>query len=289
MDRRAYLATVGTLSITGIAGCIGGGEGSPNEPEPGDHFQGVPNYDGFVDATDYETVKVLVGAGENGLRFEPPAITIAKRSTVVWEWTGKGGEHNVEAVEGHDWANPSGTIGEPGHTWSKQFKSTGTHLYRCWPHRSVMKGAIFVDPSATRGSGTRQPDTGDDGEGDSGDEFTADLQGWLRDTPNYEGVTDRTGESSVTVDVGAGQNGLFFDPPAVRVDDGTSVTWEWTGNGGEHSVESVETPGEGWSNSDGLLESGTHSWSREFTGEGTHLYECRHHTGVGMRGAIVVE
>ena len=53
--------------------------------------------------------------------------------------------------------------------------------------------------------------------------------GWLSDTSNYEATQDHTGESAVTVAVGAGENGQLFAPPAILVDPGTTVTWEWTG------------------------------------------------------------
>jgi len=51
-------------------------------------------------------------------------------------------------------------------------------------------------------------------------------------------VADETGSSEVTVTVGAAGNGGFcaFDPPAVRVEPGANVVWEWTGKGGQHNV-----------------------------------------------------
>jgi len=53
----------------------------------------------------------------------------------------------------------------------------------------------------------------------------------------YEGeAVDATGEDSPTVDVGAGDAGLAFDPPALRVSTGTTVTWVRTGQGGGHNV-----------------------------------------------------
>ena len=47
-----------------------------------------------------------------------------------------------------------------------------------------------------------------------------------------------TGSGEVTVAVGAqGNGGAFaFDPPAIRVSTGTTVVWEWTGEGAQHNV-----------------------------------------------------
>ena len=59
---------------------------------------------------------------------------------------------------------------------------------------------------------------------------------WMSDVSNYEATVDYTGQESVTVAVGAGENGVLFDPPAILVDPGTTVTWEWTGKGDQHNV-----------------------------------------------------
>lgn len=143
MRRRRYLSGLGA-AITALAGCLGGDD-PPDEPEPGDWFAGVSNYDGFEDYTDSGAVTVLVGAGENGHRFAPPAITVRPDTTVVFEWTGKGGGHNVEHADG-DWVNPEGVVESDDHTYERTFSESGTHRYKCWPHEGIgMKGAVFVD------------------------------------------------------------------------------------------------------------------------------------------------
>ena len=90
-----------------------------------------------------------------------------------------------------------------------------------------------------------------------------------------------------TVDVGAGGEGLAFSPPAIRVEPGTTVTWEWTGDGGGHNVVSE---GE----SDFEFESertdeGGHTFEQTFDEEGVALYVCTPHRAQGMYGAVVVE
>jgi len=56
-----------------------------------------------------------------------------------------------------------------------------------------------------------------------------DYGDWFEDVENYEKTEDLTGEDEVTVDVGAGDDGYQFDPPAIRIDQDATVVWEWTG------------------------------------------------------------
>ncbi|MDZ7687352.1 MAG: halocyanin domain-containing protein [Halobacteriales archaeon] len=149
MQRREFLVLSGVTVLGATTGCIGG-EAAPEEPEYDDWFSNVPHFDGFEDHTDDNEVRVMVGAGDNGFLFDPPAITVTPGTTVVWEWTGVGGEHVVAETNG-DWQNPQGLTATEGHTWSREFSESdaGTHLYECWPHTSLgMKGGVFVDAHA---------------------------------------------------------------------------------------------------------------------------------------------
>jgi halocyanin-like protein len=78
------------------------------------------------------------------------------------------------------------------------------------------------------------------GTADSGTAGT--LADWFANVDNYTEVVDRRGLSTVTVAVGAAGNGGVFayDPPAIRIDQGATVTWEWTGEGGSHDVVAVD-------------------------------------------------
>jgi len=114
------------------------------------------------------------------------------------------------------------------------------------------------------------------------------YDGWFDDVSNYDGTTvDRTADDGVTVAVGAeGNNGNFaYDPPAVRVTPGTTVQWDWTGEGSAHNVVSPE---------DGPLDSGdavdAEGVQFEYTFEepGIYRYVCTPHEGLGMKGAVVV-
>lgn len=109
----------------------------------------------------------------------------------------------------------------------------------------------------------------------------------LSETDNYDGtVADFTGQEQVTVTVGkAGDYEQFyvFDPPAIRVDAGTEVVWEWVGEVG-HNV--VEADGEFESN---LQNEAGSEFSHTFEESGTYLYHCEPHEALGQKGAVVVE
>jgi len=113
-----------------------------------------------------------------------------------------------------------------------------------------------------------------------------DYGDWFEQTDNFDGTTvDMTGESQVSVTVGAeGNGGAFaFEPPAIHVDPGTTVTWEWTGEGASHNV--VAENGS-FRSGDPASEGGT-TYERTFDSEGLFKYFCEPHRGVGMRGAVV--
>ena len=112
------------------------------------------------------------------------------------------------------------------------------------------------------------------------------YEGWFESTSNYEGTVDRTGEETVEVAVGAGENGLLFDPPAIQIDPGTTVAWTWTGEGGSHNVTEEndtfesETVGE---------EGHTFEYTFEADAEGEIFrYVCTPHEALGMVGAVAV-
>lgn len=149
--RRKFVLLSVAATLGAAAGCLGGGgTGSgPEEPEYGDWFGNVPNFEGFEDHTDESEVRVMVGAGDRGFLYDPPAVTVAPGTTIIWEWTGKGGEH-VVAERNEAWSNPQGLTSTEGHTWEREFTKPGTHLYECWPHRGLgMKGGVFVDAHAS--------------------------------------------------------------------------------------------------------------------------------------------
>jgi serine/threonine-protein kinase len=180
--RRQFLITGATAAVAALAGCSdsGGGE-SPNDDENGTTESGeaetemsgpegevdrylidvdAGGYEGeIMDNTGQDSVTVAVGAGPEGLNFDPAAIQIDPGTTIVWEWTGEGGGHNVIPAE-------DGTISgygieeiiqEQGYTIEETFDQEGVGLYYCQPHKALgMHGAFIVGGGgdAAGGSGT---------------------------------------------------------------------------------------------------------------------------------------
>ncbi|WP_058366087.1 halocyanin domain-containing protein [Haloparvum sedimenti] len=169
VGRRGFLraGAAGAAAATGLAA----GAGTAAAQYDG-WFEDVDNYEGTYDYTGQDEVTVAVGAG-GGLQFEPAAILVDPGTTVVWEWTGEGGDHNV-VTEGEGFE--SELTGEAGHTFEHTFddaESGDTFLYYCDPHRAVgMKGAVAVgetdDELIEPGSGGEGTESG----GGEGDEST---------------------------------------------------------------------------------------------------------------------
>lgn len=140
--------------------------------------------------------------------------------------------------------------------------------------------------------GTESP-TETDGDG----EFTEDerrVVDFLTSEPatdNFaDSFDDALDEGSVTVSVGAEGNGgnFAFDPPAVTVSTGTTVTWEWTGMGGGHNVSSTSDSDVEFRSGD-AVDSADETYEETFDEAGVALYVCEPHQSVGMKGGIVVE
>lgn len=160
VSRRRLLALSGAAVATMVAGCTDRSDdddtnesarpGQPNdgrtyveeEPEYGDWFDNVANYQGTVDETGRKNVLVANGTGRSGMFFDPPAIRITTETTVVWEWTGRGGYHTVTH---EDREFRSRQTDAAGATFSYMFDEPGTYRYVCEPHQnSGQKGAIDV-------------------------------------------------------------------------------------------------------------------------------------------------
>ncbi len=112
--------------------------------------------------------------------------------------------------------------------------------------------------------------------------------GWMADVSNYEGTVDYTGREEVSVSVGAGEDGLLFDPPAVLVDPGTTVVWEWTGTGGARGVvHDPDGDGEPAFESE-VVDDAAHTFSYEFRESATFRYYSPDHRNDGMKGVVAV-
>ena len=168
MNRRDFLRTAGgataaTTVAAASSGSVaaqegGGGGGGGGQPDYGGWLDGVSNYNGnTVDKRGSKEVTIKVGAEGNGgaFAFAPPAVWVDPGTKVIWEWTGKGGGHNVHAMEGADFS--SQTSSSEGHTYSQTIESGGMVKYQCDPHASLgMKGAVAVGnsvPTVSSGGG----------------------------------------------------------------------------------------------------------------------------------------
>ncbi|GAB7010327.1 halocyanin domain-containing protein [Halorubrum trueperi] len=167
LSRRRYVAGTGAaLTLGTLAGCSGGsdggdgGNGGNGGDDGGEALDDVPSeideylsagearlYDGTIDDyTRQDEVTVSVGAGDVGFAFDPAAIRIDSGTTVVWEWTGEGGAHNVVSAEESASDFESGdAVDDEGATFEQSFDDAGIQLYYCLPHEtSGMIGAIDV-------------------------------------------------------------------------------------------------------------------------------------------------
>jgi halocyanin-like protein len=163
--RRLLQAGAGAVG----AGLVGAGA-TGTATAQSDPFDGwlsdVDNYEGLVDRTgnDEVTVEVGVEQGDGAFGFGPAAVKVDPGATVVWEWTGEGGVHNVAAEEGGDFS--SETTQEAGFTFEQAFDSEGVVKYFCQPHRALgMKGVVVVGDVDT---GAEVIGGGDGGGGDGG-------------------------------------------------------------------------------------------------------------------------
>jgi len=148
-------------------------------------------------------------------------------------------------------------------------------------------GGATVAAGATVGAA--QPAAAAGGGGEEGGAEVPDYGSFLDDANGFDGsnVEDVRGEDSVTIEVGAG-GGYAFDPAAIWVSPGTTITWEWTGEGGGHNVVPEEGPAS-FEHEDTVSEGG-YTYEYEVTEEdaGITTYYCNPHKGQGMKGGVAV-
>ena len=173
---------------------------------------------------------------------------------------------------------------------------TDDNLSRRTALKAMAAGAASAALAGCSSSGGGSGDDGSNDDSSGGDSSggssggsgggSTDFGGWFDDVGNFDGVTDETGSDEVTVAVGSEGNGgnYGFSPAAVRVSTGTTVVWEWTGQGSFHNVVAED----GSFESEQSQEEG---FTFEYTFEetGTYEYVCVPHEAMGMKGAVVVE
>lgn len=249
---------------------------SADEPDYGGWFDNTSNYNGTIDKTGQQEVTIAVGAkGNNGnYAFSPAAIRVDPGTKIVWKWTGKGSMHNVVNEAG---SFKSDMTDKAGYTFSYTVEQTGIIKYACQPHKAMgMKGAIVVGNPSGSGQATNASRT---------QSSEPDYGGWFSNVSNYTETVDKTGQREVSITVGAkGNNGNYaFEPPAVRIDPGTTIIWEWSGKGGVHNVAAEDGSFESK-----MTDEAGFTFEQTIESPSILKYACVPHKVMGMKGALVV-
>ena len=145
--------------------------------------------------------------------------------------------------------------------------------------RSFLQAAGGLTATGLLAGCTRGNSDQNGGDGENGQQS---VEEWLSGTNNFNGITDETRASTVTVEVGPERDEMVFAPAAIRIQPGTTVTWKWIGSGNHNVVAK-----------DDLFDSGDPeeqaSFEYTFDAAGTTLYYCDPHKSAGMKGAVIVE
>jgi len=141
VSRRAFMRTAGGAAAAAGAATATAGTAAAQEVEPDWPSATEGNVGSYTDARGQDSVTISVGAGEQGLAFDPTLVWVDEGTTITWEWTGAGGSHNVQTVEGGGPASlDSGDpVGEEGATYEYETSSedAGITHYHCVPHTAV--------------------------------------------------------------------------------------------------------------------------------------------------------
>jgi len=315
VSRRGFLRTAaGGTAVAAASGTAAAQDGTTTgtptgtasggtRPDFGGYLESVSNFEGeVVDERGQDEVTVEVGVDNGGqpFGFGPAAVHVDNGTTVRFEWTGEGGAHNVVAED--ETFNSGDPVAEAGVNFEYTFEEDGVYNYFCSPHKALeMKGGIVVGddyPTATgpfpgTGGGGGTATTGGGGTegggggGGGGAAGQPDLDGYLDGVGNYGGsVTSMRGQSEATVEVGVDNDGqpYGFGPAAVWVDTGTTVKWEWTGEGGAHNVVAED---ETFDSGSAVASAGV-NFEYTFEESGVYPYFCSPHKSLNMKGVIVV-
>ncbi|ELZ48263.1 blue (type 1) copper domain protein [Halorubrum californiense DSM 19288] len=141
VSRRAFMRTAGGAAAAAGAATATAGTAAAQEVEPDWPSAAVGNVGSYTDARGQDSVTISVGAGDQGLAFDPTLVWVDEGTTITWEWTGNGGNHNVQTVDGGgpaslDSGNP---VGEEGATYEYETsgEDAGITHYHCVPHTAV--------------------------------------------------------------------------------------------------------------------------------------------------------
>lgn len=147
-----------------------------------------------------------------------------------------------------------------------------------------MKRREFITAAGVGSAAAAAGATGAVGTAAAQPEEEPDWPSFVTSANSYDSTEDLRGQSEVTVQVGAG-DGLAFGPPAIWIDAGTNVIWEWTGSGGGHNVHGQQ--GEGYESE--IQSQGGATFEHTFESDGQiNTYQCDPHSSQGMHGGVAV-
>ena len=134
-SRKGWRSGLGLLVALVFAGCIAAacGADTKNTTEP----RAVPSLVPSVAAS--STLGSAVSIADN--TFTPGTLTVAKGTTVTWQWGGKNSHSVVGTFDGQNVQSPTNT---GSGTFSFTFNTPGTYNYHCGVHGTAMPGTIVV-------------------------------------------------------------------------------------------------------------------------------------------------
>ncbi len=138
MDRRTFVATVGTGVTLGVAGCLDGGAQAA-----GDHDVGMT-----IDSFRPEELTVEAGTRVTFYNTSSHGHTVTAFQGAYpdgAEYFASGG-YDTEAEAREAYENNNGGVLTPGDQFEHEFSAPGRYDYFCLPHLDVdMIGAIQVE------------------------------------------------------------------------------------------------------------------------------------------------
>lgn len=197
-----------------------------------------------------------VVAGPDG--FDPWRVRAPPGATIDWTWETDG--HNIVVMakpDASDWEGHE-AIEHTGFTYRHTFTVEGTYDYYCEPH-------------------VREPDHSSHGQVIITSETPTSTQ---------SAVTDARGRSKVTVTIGP-DGDLRFDPAALRISTGTTVTWVWDTDN-HNIVVGKQPPEANWEGHERIEYEGF-TYTHTFTVAGRYEYWCQPHQDLGREWTILVE
>jgi plastocyanin len=138
MDRRTFVATVGTGVTIGIAGCLDGGAEAAGDHDVGMTIDSFRPEELTVEAGTTVTFRNTSSHGHTVTAFQDAYPDEA-------EYFASGG-YATEAAARRDYENNNGGVLDQGDRFEHEFPVPGRYDYFCIPHLDVdMIGAIEVE------------------------------------------------------------------------------------------------------------------------------------------------